>query len=425
MFTCQNAPVHVRAAAGPRIVSSVALATGFLASFAIVRFYPPSYHFYLSLPQTPQSLPLVLLTTPACSSQGVLPPLRGCPTAAPTTTSTVPWRTFLAPVLVGFVLLCLGFVYVWRRMHARTSSLSDRLLETQHAVLEYRRAWEITEADVELYECIGEGAVGRVFRGRWRDMPVAVKRVHGEWLSADDIRREVDREASVLHAVRHPNIVQFLGAGVGNDGAPFLVTELLGGTLTALLDTRTLSWDERVRLALDTARGMALVHSLGRMHRDLKSSNILIAIVAGEVRAKISDFGTATLAGIASAATVTITQGTDFSSPHAHSRTMTTCVGTPLWMAPEVLNGRPYGPPADVYSFAIVMWELAAQTQPWGHVRGVLMHALRERTLAGERPDIDPRWPEGYVAIMREAWATEPSDRPPFSVAVSRLALFL
>ena len=97
-------------------------------------------------------------------------------------------------------------------------------------------------------------------------------------------------------------------------------------------------------------------------------------------------------------------------------------VGTPLWMAPEVLAGRKYGPSADVYSFGIVMWEIAARCQPWSDVReSFLLDALLKRIMADQRPAVDSAWPHSYVVVMRECWATEPQTRPAFAEIVALL----
>ena len=88
--------------------------------------------------------------------------------------------------------------------------------------------------------------------------------------------------------VRHPNIVQFYGAGITYEGVPFLVTELMElGSLRDVLAAQTLDWPTRFRFARETALGIGLVHSLNRLHRDLKSANILVSAVSGVMRLKV------------------------------------------------------------------------------------------------------------------------------------------
>ncbi len=97
-------------------------------------------------------------------------------------------------------------------------------------------------------------------------------------------------------------------------------------------------------------------------------------------------------------------------------------VGTPLWMAPEVLSGGKYGPSADVYSFAIVLWEIASQAEPWENVQGsLIIDRLQALVCAGERPPVDERWPVHFRDVMVRCWQTDPSARPPFSTALAQL----
>ena len=335
-------------------------------------------------------------------------------------------------MLIVFVgLMILGY-YGWRRFHRTTSSLTMRLLETETEVEKYRKVWHIPADEVEMSVCIGSGAVGEVFKGKWRGIDVAIKTVKGAWMSSEEMERELDHEASMLQAVRHANVVQFYGMGTLGDGTPFMVTELMElGTLSGVLQDVggvELNWETKYRFVLETAQGMALVHSLGRMHRDLKSANILVTMsgLGGLMRLKVSDFGTATLASIAAggggaAQTSLPHQDVTMSTYTDRARTVRTKgIGTPLWMAPEVLEGNSrYGPSADVYSYGIVMWEIASRDEPWSDVQGsFLMDALLERIKAGIRPPIDVTWPHSYVAMMQECWRTEAEARPSFAEIV-------
>ena len=188
----------------------------------------------------------------------------------------------LAPVLIVLAVVVVLAYFGWRRFHRTTSSLTMRLLETETEVEKYRKVWHIPADEVFVAECIGSGAVGEVFKGKWRGIEVAIKTVKGAWMSSEEMERELDHEASMLQAVRHANVVQFYGMGTLGDGTPFMVTELMElGTLSGVLQDVggvEIDWTTRHRFALETALGMAMVHSLGRMHRDLKSANILVTM---------------------------------------------------------------------------------------------------------------------------------------------------
>ena len=85
-------------------------------------------------------------------------------------------------------------------------------------------------------ECIGEGVMGKVWKGHWRGMAVAVKVLSGVYAPVEVLKEEMDREATMLQTLRHAHVVQFLGAGTNYDSPPFIVTELMElGALTGLL----------------------------------------------------------------------------------------------------------------------------------------------------------------------------------------------
>ena len=113
---------------------------------------------------------------------------------------------------------------------------------------------------------------------------------------------DLHKEISLLQSIRHPNIVHFYGAGTcPSTNFPFLVLELvdLGSLGSYLHKNFDLAWDIKISMALGCARGMAHVHSLNRMHRDLKSYNLLVAktLVWPFLNVKVTDFGTTTILG--------------------------------------------------------------------------------------------------------------------------------
>ena len=202
----------------------------------------------------------------------------------------------------------------------------------------------------------------------------------------------------------------------------------LGGSV--VLRDRRLDWSTKQRFAHEIALGMALVHSLGRMHRDLKSGNVLVTAAGGTMRLKVADFGTATLLDMAKGAAVHVMALDELvDSPDVRSgsdvndRVRTKGVGTPLWMAPEVLAGsEDYASSADVYSYAIVMWEIASQVYPWADVQGSFLgNKILKLLRDGVRPGIDIGWPATYVLAMQAAWALQPADRPTFAQLAAML----
>ena len=132
---------------------------------------------------------------------------------------------------------------MWRRQKHQNKDLSERLItteqekeHTQHQLEAIRKVWEIDWSEVQQGECIGQGAMGQVWKGHWRGMAVAVKVLTGVYAPVEELKEEMDREASMLQTLRHAHVVQFLGAGTNAENMPFVVTELMElGSLTGLL----------------------------------------------------------------------------------------------------------------------------------------------------------------------------------------------
>ena len=93
-------------------------------------------------------------------------------------------------------------------------------------------------------------------------------------------------------------------------------------------------------------------------------------------------------------------------------------------MAPEIIQGSSsYTLSADVYSYGIVLWEIASQEKPWTEVKETtfFMAALLKRILAGQRPHVNEAWPQTYSDLMVQCWATSPTARPLFGLIVDTL----
>ena len=236
----------------------------------------------------------------------------------------------------------------------------------------------------------------------------------------------------------------------------YIVTELAsGGSLEHVLHNpeQSLPWSVRVKIGLQVALGMDHLHHKQMLHRDLKSANVLLD---ENLMAKVCDFGLSRVVKPARTHVVfSPFTGTvrllpcvydiainDVDSPLSMthvgvsivdaSGTMTTAVGTMRWMAPEVFRGdQNYTKAVDVYSFGIVLWELATGKKPWTEETddGVSLFVKLNRLLKlGHRPAIPVSVLEdhgAFVAVMKRCWAGDPVDRPSFSEASYDLAAIL
>ena len=245
---------------------------------------------------------------------------------------------------------------------------------------------------------------------------------------SDTISSGMEKEITMLQQVRHPNIVLFYGAGTtpSPEGTPFLVLELVEfGTLTEYLKNNSIiPWNIKIiSFALGTASGMAYVHDhLNSMHRDLKSDNLL---VGANLQIKVADFGTATL--ITNMVNPCPTSHPSRDGSNINKRT--NGVGTMQWNAPEVLRGSQstYTSSADVYSYGIVLWQIASQAIPWtaeiNEIKSSVSNFLLGTIESGKRPPLEAAWqmPPDYCKLLEKCWATEPVERPTFQSVVKTL----
>eukprot|EP00727_Mastigamoeba_balamuthi_P002221 m51a1_g11997 putative protein serine threonine (740) ;mRNA; f:1687-5034 len=255
-------------------------------------------------------------------------------------------------------------------------------------------------SDIALGERIGEGGFGVVHRARWRGLDVAVKEMHG-WLGQIDVlAEEMRREVDIMMALRSPHVVAFYGY-VLSDAHRALVMELSPlGSLSSLL-TKPIEPSFKAKALLDCAEGMRLLHAHGILHRDLKPDNLLVfsMCVHDSVCVKLSDFGTSRAIG------------------DDMARAYTKGVGTLLYMAPEIINGKPYNAKADVWSFAVLYYHVWTQEEPYSDLKN--QGAIMSFVTSGHRLPIPVALPHGDLLSL--CWAGDPARRPSFEKIVATL----
>jgi Tol biopolymer transport system component len=202
----------------------------------------------------------------------------------------------------------------------------------------------------EIIAPLGVGGMGEVYRARdtrlGRD--VAVKILPESFAREADRLRRFEQEARAVAALNHPNILGVFDVGQ-QDGAPFLVSELLEGeSLRAVLERGALPQRKTIEYGVQVAHGLAAAHDKGIVHRDLKPENVF---VTKDGRIKILDFGLAKLAQTAGAAPDEVT----LTSSHTAAGVV---MGTASYMAPEQVRGEGADPRTDIFAFGAVLYEM-------------------------------------------------------------------
>jgi hypothetical protein len=258
--------------------------------------------------------------------------------------------------------------------------------------------WE----DLQMGEVIGEGGSGVVRKGVWRGVDVAIKELR--YVLFEEMLADLQKEIELLQSLRSPHVITFYGTAC-LDMRMCMVIELAPlGHLKGLIITKPelFTLPLQVKVALDIARGMALLHNNAILHRDVKCENVLMfstnpkAAVCG----KLSDFGT-------SRAT----------SDHDAAASYTKGVGTPVYMAPELLERKPYSSAVDVYAFGIVLWEIVNKAEPYQgfHDQFEIIKFVCE----GNRLLVDPQHP--LAKLTTQCWDQEPKLRPSFNEITAAL----
>ncbi|OQR96667.1 kinase [Thraustotheca clavata] len=287
----------------------------------------------------------------------------------------------------------------------------------------------LTAEEVVCGHAIGKGESGVVYKASYRGSTVVVKRLamvlpaEPNSSSREMIAAALEVEASRMSSLRHPNTVLFMGAYLNENQFCIVSEYCTRGSLFDVLHEKKhaqvngfpdpnqgthLPWSLRCRLMLGAARGLLYLHSADPplVHGQLKSTNILID---DSWNAKLADFGTRRVAQAVSAQT-------------KPNRSI-----LPRWTAPELLkHGEEYvwnGPKpqaVDIYSFGIILWELASFQLPYEDCTS--FRDVRSNVLSGQRPSIKPgACPMKWAELMTKCWTHNASRRPSAAEIVSIL----
>ena len=307
----------------------------------------------------------------------------------------------------------------------------------------------ISFSDLQFEKTIGEGAFGKVSKGKLYGEDVAIKELNlknnnndtnsdesssmeykcstvnenssGTYNSGNDNNKEdlknkfneFQREVWIMSCLDHPCVCGLIG--VCMNPMAIVMDYLALGDLYTLFDKielsgkkdKVTSFEFVLLTAYDIAKGMSHLHSFSPpiIHRDLRSPNIFVLTldINEPVRVKVGDFGLSRLV-------VPSLAGGDLNLN---------------WLAPEVMKGDEYDIKIDVYSFGIILWELCTLQKPFEEYDhkysgkpGIL---FKSAVIEGLRPTVPRNYNEDYIKLMKDCWEGNPSSRPTFDDIVERL----
>ncbi|MCC9703838.1 serine/threonine protein kinase [Streptomyces sp. MNU76] len=254
-------------------------------------------------------------------------------------------------------------------------------------------------------QILGRGSAGTVWLGEGPEGPVAIKLLREDLSSDEELVGRFVQERTALLGLDHPNVVSVRDLVVdGNDLA--LVMDLVRGTdLRTRLDReRRMAPEAAVAIVADIADGLAAAHAAGVVHRDVKPENVLLDMQGplgpgGAHPALLTDFGVAKL----------------IDSPRRTRATK--IIGTPDYLAPEIVEGLPPRAAVDIYALATVLYELLAGFTPFGggHPGAVLRRHVTETVVPL------PGIPEELWQLLVQCLAKAPASRLRASELATRL----
>ena len=234
----------------------------------------------------------------------------------------------------------------------------------------------------EIIEKIGQGSMGNVYKGFDPQIKreIALKVLKEDQLENEYFVKRFLKEAMAIGRLSHPNIVTIYDVGEDHQTVYIVMEFLTGKPLNEVMKTRRFTLEEALQICIKAARALHYAHEKGVVHRDVKTTNIMIT---GALHVTLTDFGIA-----------------HFDDPQMTNKTQAgEILGTPAFMSPEQVAGKPVDGRSDLFSLGVILFEL----------------------VTGKRPFTGQNLPAVFESIMKKdpEWPLEPAH--PISPELSRI----
>jgi serine/threonine-protein kinase len=273
---------------------------------------------------------------------------------------------------------------------------------------------EVVDRRYTLKREIASGGMGVVFEAQqaYTGRAVALKLPHRDHLGNARVGERLLREARALGAVKHPNVVEVIDAGIDPDGDVYIATEMLEGrTLEGILAARgELAALDVLLLARQLCDALAAIHARGVLHRDVKPGNVFITRDEhGSEVAKLIDFGIASL------------RVGEAPGGYGRLTAQGELLGTPEYMAPEQLLGlKDVDHRCDIYSLGVTLFEALTGELPFTGSAQELLATLATARQPPSLLSLRPLTPPRLAAAIERALAKDPAERFPDAASFAR-----
>jgi len=252
--------------------------------------------------------------------------------------------------------------------------------------------------DFDIEERIGRGASATVYRAKEVAVNryVAIKIIDLDLEGNANAFRRFEQEAQVVASLEHLHILPIYAYGVLQDQkSAYFVTRLMNGSLNDMIRDGAMSFEKAVKIFLQIANALAYAHSKGVIHRDMKPSNILLDDAGN---AYLSDFGLAQREN-----SIALFDDNEIG-----------IVGTPSYIAPEILLGKPADQRSDIYSFGVVLYHMLTGRVPFEVTTSLNIASLFYKHVQQPPPsprEFNPSIPPAVEKIILRALAKDPHER--------------